>query len=97
MGAVVYRFRAELRSRWRAWVGLALIVGLIAGVVILLAAGSRRTSTAYDRFLSEQNAYDVGILIQCRPEGGPGRVDEFADVVDAPAPSCHREVLSSWR
>ena len=89
MGAVVYRFRAELRSRWRAWVGLAIVVGLAAGAVLLLAAGSRRTGSAYDRFLSEQNAYDVGVVVQCEPRGGSGRFDDFAD---APDGSCISEV-----
>lgn len=41
MGAVWMRFRAELRARWRAWLGLALLLGLAAGAVMaLLAAGT---------------------------------------------------------
>lgn len=76
MHAVWYRFRAEPRLRWRAWVGLAVIVGLIAGTVILLAAGSRRTSSAYGRFLEAQHAYDVALVVQCqRPSAKPGEVD----------------------
>jgi hypothetical protein len=52
-------FRAELRTRWRAWLGLALLIGLGAGVVIAAAAGARRTDSAYSRFLVEQRAFDV--------------------------------------
>jgi len=60
--AVWYRFRAELRSRWRAWLGLGLLVGLAAGAVMALVAGARRTDSAYSRFLEANNAYDVMIM-----------------------------------
>ncbi|MCJ7673018.1 MAG: ABC transporter permease [Acidimicrobiia bacterium] len=59
MGAVWLTFRAELRRRWRAWLGLALLIGLGAGVVIAATAGARRTGSAYERFLQDQRAYDV--------------------------------------
>ena len=59
MGAVRMWFRAELRSRWRAWLGLALLIGLGAGVVIAAAAWARRTDSVYNRFLVEQRAFDV--------------------------------------
>lgn len=58
MSAVWVRMRAELRTRWRAWFGLALFVGLFGGAVIAAAAGARRTDTAYPRFLESQNASD---------------------------------------
>src|SRR5688500_10379961 len=63
MTAVWYRFRAELRTRWRAWFGLALLIGLAAGAVMALAAGGRRTDSAYSRFLRAQRAYDVAVLL----------------------------------
>jgi ABC-type lipoprotein release transport system permease subunit len=69
--AVWYRFRAELRSRWRAWLGLGLLVGLAAGAVMALAAGARRTDTAYARFLDAHNAYDVMVVDFAQP-GFPG-------------------------
>jgi ABC-type lipoprotein release transport system permease subunit len=71
MTAVWYRFRAELRSRWRAWLGLGLLVGLAAGAVIALAAGARRTDSAYGRFLGAQDAYDVMVFDWDQP-GAPG-------------------------
>lgn len=61
MGAVWLRFRAELRTRWRGWLGAAALVGLAAGAVMSLTAGARRTDSAYSRFLYAQNAYDVMI------------------------------------
>jgi len=54
------RFRAELRARWLAWLGLALLVGLVGGTAIAAAAGARRTESAYPRFVDSQEGYDVG-------------------------------------
>jgi hypothetical protein len=71
MSAVWYRFRAELRSRWRAWLGLGLLVGRAAGAVVALAAGPRRTDSAYGRFLDTQDAYDVMVFDWAQP-GAPG-------------------------
>ena len=81
MVAIWYRFRAELRLRWRAWLGLGLLVGLAAGAVMALAGGARRTDTAYARFLKAQNAYDVIVFdYEQRGSGfrGVGDFDEIA-------------------
>ena len=59
MGAVRLRFRAELRRRAAAWIGLGLLVGLAAGVAIAAAAGARRTESAYPRFLVAYKSEDV--------------------------------------
>jgi hypothetical protein len=66
--------RGEFRARWRAWAGLALLIGIGGGAVIAAAAGARRTETAYDRFLVAQDAADVTLFddgffgIQADPE-----------------------------
>jgi ABC-type lipoprotein release transport system permease subunit len=62
MDAVGVRLVTELRSRWRAWLGLTLLVGLFAGAVTAAAAGARRTDTAYPRFLSWSKAPDLFIF-----------------------------------
>lgn len=59
MAAVGLRLRAELGRRWRSWLGVAIIIGLVGGAVLALVAGARRTDSAYSRFLDAQNAYDV--------------------------------------
>jgi len=69
--AVWFRFRAELRKRWRAWLGLALIVGIAGGAVTALAAGARRTDSAYDRFRRAQNGYDVLVSLNTAGFGVP--------------------------
>src|SRR5438105_1394438 len=59
MRAVLLRARSELRARWRAWLSLTLILGVFGGLVIAIAAGARRTDSAYRRFLTSSKAYDV--------------------------------------
>jgi hypothetical protein len=53
------RLRAELRTRWRAWLALALVFGIGAGSAIAALAGARRTDTAYPRFERAQDAFDA--------------------------------------
>ena len=65
MATVWLRLRADIRLRWRALAGLALLLGLIGGVVLTAAAGARRTDTAYPRLLQWANAAQVNIV----PEG----------------------------
>ncbi len=52
-------FRAGVRRRWRAWVALAVLIGLFAAVVMALAAGARRTDSAYPRLLTWSSAPDL--------------------------------------
>ena len=59
MTAVWMRLRSEMRSRWRAWLGLALLIGLGGGAAAAAAAGARRTETAYPRFVQVHKGYDL--------------------------------------
>jgi hypothetical protein len=54
--------QAGLRQRWRAWLALALLVGLLGGMVSATAAGARRTDTAFTRLLAWSNAPDAEIF-----------------------------------
>src|SRR5436190_8745390 len=69
VSAVWMRLRSELRTRWRAWLGLALLIGLTAAAAVTAAAGARRTETAYPRFVQAQNGYDL------ITGGFPGNID----------------------
>jgi hypothetical protein len=53
------RLRSEIRTRWRTWLGLALLIGLAGAAAAAAAAGARRTETAYPRFVQAQNGYDL--------------------------------------
>ncbi|MGO9218505.1 MAG: hypothetical protein ACLP5E_12200 [Streptosporangiaceae bacterium] len=54
--------RAELRCRWRPMLGLALLLGVIGGVVLTAADGAERTDTAYPRLLQWARAAQVQIV-----------------------------------
>ena len=58
MTAVLLRLRTELRSRWRTWVSLTLILGLFGGAVIAIAA----TGVAAGRRMWTAFANTLGIL-----------------------------------
>ena len=61
MTTIWFALRADVRRRWPALLSLALLLGLIGGVVLTAAAGARRTDTAYPRLLTWANASQVGI------------------------------------
>jgi hypothetical protein len=52
MGAVSMVVMAGLRSRWRSWLALALVAGLMGGLVVAVAAGARRTDAAYPALIA---------------------------------------------
>ncbi len=76
MWAVWFRTRAEFRARWRAWAGLALLVGLAGGVVLAAAAGARRTQTAYPRMVAK--THDADVLLGAEHTGLAGFYDDVA-------------------
>jgi hypothetical protein len=59
MRSVLFVSAHELRTRWQAWVSLALLVAFAGGCVLTAAAGARRTGSAYQRFLVASKASDV--------------------------------------
>jgi len=59
VGAVWIRVRAEVRARWRAWLGLCLLAGMVGGVVIGAVAGGRRTASAHARLIEATNTPDA--------------------------------------
>lgn len=52
-------FNAELRRNLRSWTVLAFVVAIAAGSVLALVAGSRRTDSAYARFLESHAPADL--------------------------------------
>ncbi len=61
LGAVAFAFRAELRSRWRSWLAIALLIAVVGGFVLAATAAGRRTSSAYPRFVSTYG-YDATVF-----------------------------------
>jgi FtsX-like permease family len=61
MSAVLWVAAHVLRTRWRGWVLLSLLVAVGGGLVLAAAAGARRTDSAYPRFLQASEASDVEV------------------------------------
>ena len=76
------RLRSETRGRWRAWLGLALLIGFVGGAAVAAAAGARRTETAYPRFVQAQNGYDLFLrgFPESNPERALARIKALPDV-----------------
>jgi hypothetical protein len=64
--AVWLVLRAELRARWKAWLAIALLIGVAGGVVLTTVAGARRGASAFDRFATETRAPDVSVEVAPR-------------------------------
>ncbi|MBO0788415.1 MAG: ABC transporter permease, partial [Actinobacteria bacterium] len=62
MGSVWLNLRAGLRGGWRAWLALALLLGVMGGIALGAAAGAWRTETAYPRLLRWAHASDLQLL-----------------------------------
>ena len=80
MATVWLELRADLRQRELALLSLALLLGLIGGVVLTATAGARRTGTAYPRLLSWANASQVDLIAAAK--GFPA--DYFAALAKLP-------------
>jgi len=60
-----------LERRWRAWAAIALVIALTGGVVLMTAAGARRTDTSYARFLRTSRGADALVAPFVSPDN-PG-------------------------
>jgi hypothetical protein len=74
VSALVMRLRAELRARGRAWLVLALAIGVTGGLVVAVASTARRTEMAFDRHLQASVAADAYV------DAGVGLGDTELDV-----------------
>jgi ABC-type lipoprotein release transport system permease subunit len=92
MDAVWIRFRAEFRRRWRAWLALALVVGLVGGLVIAVAAAARRTDTVVTRTLAAARVPDASVSTG----GFTGSTIDLADVERLPQVTGAVRTVSFW-
>ncbi len=76
-GAVRYRLAAELSNRWKAWLGLALAIGLAGGIALAAAAGARRTASAYSRLLDSVEQEDAFVA----PVSPDGRYNDIENPI----------------
>ena len=85
MAVAWYWARTELRGRWRAWLSIAVLVGVGGGLAMASLAAARRTDTAYPRFLEQARAPDFVLDPDVGVDGS-----EFLDAVAALPGVAHR-------
>ncbi len=61
MAFTAYWFRATLRSRWRGYLGIVVLLGITGGLSLFALAGARRTQSAYPRFLRDAHASTMAV------------------------------------
>ncbi len=61
MGLITLDARTAVRHRWRAFAGVALLLGLTGGLSLFAIAGARRTQSAYPRFLRSVDASTLSV------------------------------------
>ncbi len=59
MRAIGFQLRAELRVRWRSWLALAVLAGLLGGVLAATLACARRTESVVARYRRSSLAADA--------------------------------------
>ena len=52
MRAVGLVFWTQLRHRWRSWLAISILIGLVGGVIMAAAAAGRRTESAFPTFVA---------------------------------------------
>jgi hypothetical protein len=57
---VAFACRAELRHRWRSWLAIVLLIGVVGGFVLAATAAGRRTDSAYPGFVATYG-YDATV------------------------------------
>jgi ABC-type lipoprotein release transport system permease subunit len=84
VNAVWLRLRVEARAHWRAWFGVALLIGVVGGGTIAAFAAADRTQTAYDRFLRGTRAFDIALTNGSTPDT-VNRQFDFDEIAHLPA------------
>lgn len=57
----LFQFRATLGARWRRYISIALLLGVLGGIGMFSVAGARRTQSAYPRFLRSIHASTMAV------------------------------------
>ncbi len=68
LGVVRFRVRASIHRRWRGYVSLVVLVGLVGGLGLGSLAAARRTQSSFSTFLGATNPSDLLVSIY----GGSG-------------------------
>ncbi len=84
MPAAWFQFRVTLRQRWVAWTSIAILTGLVSGVVMVAIAGARRTDSSLHRVVVESRAPDlfVGLNVGLVTPRQLAQLEHFREVDD---------------
>ncbi len=72
LGVVRFRLRASFRRRWRGYLSLIVLVGLVGGLGLGSLAAARRTQSSFSTFLAATNPSDLLVTIY---GGGSGNAN----------------------
>jgi hypothetical protein len=61
MGVAAYLLAIRLRRRWRSYLAVALLLGLMGGLSLFSIAGARRTQSSYSRFLRSVHSSTMSV------------------------------------
>jgi hypothetical protein len=61
MALASYRLRVVGVRRWRSYLAIAALIGIVGGIALFAIAGGRRTQSAYPRFLKSVHASTLAI------------------------------------
>jgi FtsX-like permease family len=67
-----YRFRACFHVRWRGYLALVLLLGVVGGVAMAAVAGARRTQSSFPAYLASTNPGDLQAFTEFDPITGTG-------------------------
>lgn len=101
MGAIGLVFRAEARRRWRSWLSVAILIGVVGGVVLGAAAAGRRTESAFPSFVKTYGFDVVAFSTQPLPalakmQGVAGETEVFSPANGQPTcDACRRPINPS--
>jgi hypothetical protein len=93
VAALAIRLRSQLRARRLNWLALALLTGLLGGLVIGAAAGADRTRGSYRRYLDSINKADVYVDPFVTERGDTIPLDEVARLPQVAATERTRQLL----
>src|SRR4051794_39528945 len=61
MSLALFHLRTSFRRRWRSYLAIVVLIGVVGGIGLFAVAGARRTQSAYPRFLRSVNASTLAI------------------------------------
>ena len=56
-----YWFGTTFRRKWRSYLGLIVVLGIMGGLSLFVLAGARRTQSAYHRYITSVNASTMAV------------------------------------